>query len=62
MSNSLQQHGMTEVYKQLRFSMKKNGLETIEVQVVRQSGKFRITFTGSKEQVTKAEAILAAWS
>ncbi len=62
MSNSLQQHGMTEVYKQLRFSMKKNGLETIEVQVVRQSGKFRITFTGSAEQVTKAEAILAAWA
>ena len=62
MSNSLQQHGMTEVYKQLRFSMKKNGIETIEVQVVRKSGKFRISFTGSAEQVTKAEAILAAWS
>lgn len=61
MSNSLQQHGMNEVYKQLRYSMKKNGLETIQVQVTRRAGKFDIHFTGSAEQVVKAEQILAAW-
>ena len=61
MSNSLQQHGMNEVYKQLRYSMKKNGLETIQVQVTRRAGKFDINFIGSAEQVVKAEQILAAW-
>ena len=61
MSNGLQQHGMKEIFKQLRFSMKKNGLETVEVQVIRHAGKFKIGFTGSPEQVVKAEKILAAW-
>jgi hypothetical protein len=61
MRNSLQQHGMNEVYKQLRYSMKKNGLETIQVQVTRRAGKFDINFTGSPEQVVKAGQILAAW-
>ena len=62
MSNSLQQHGITEIYKQLRFSMKKNGLDTIEVQVTRRAGKIKLSFTGSPEQVVQAEQILAAWA
>ena len=61
MSNSLQQHGIKEIYKQLRLAMKNSGLETIEVQVTRRAGKFKYAFTGSAEQVVKAEAILAAW-
>ena len=62
MSNSLQQHGFREITKQLRFAMKNNGLDTIEVLVTRRCGKFRFAFTGSAEQVVKAEAILAAWA
>jgi hypothetical protein len=62
MSNSLQQHGFREINKQLRFAMKKNGLETIQVQVTRRAGKFKFAFTGSPEQVVKAEQILAAWA
>ena len=37
------------------------GLDTIKVLVTRRSGKFKFNFTGSAEQVLKAEAILAAW-
>jgi hypothetical protein len=62
MSKSLQQHGFKEIYKQLRFSMKKNGLDSIEVQVTRRAGKFKFAFTGSPEQVVQAEQILAAWA
>ena len=62
MSNSLQQHGIKEIYKQLRLSMKNHGLESIQVQVTRRAGKYKFAFTGSPEQVTKAEAILAAWA
>jgi len=62
MNNSLQQHGSREITKQLRFAMKHNGLDTIEVLVTRRSGKFKFAFTGSPEQVVKAEAILAAWA
>jgi hypothetical protein len=62
MSKSLQQHGIKEIYKQLRLAMKKNGLETIEVHVTRRAGKFKFNFTGSAEQVVKAEQILAAWA
>ena len=61
MSKSLQQHGIREIYKQLRFHMKTNGLDTIKVLVTRRAGKYRYNFTGSAEQVVKAEAILAAW-
>lgn len=42
--------------------MKNNGLETIKVEVTRRAGKFKFNFTGSSEQVAKAEAILAAWA
>jgi len=62
MSKSLQQHGFAEINKQLRFAMKNSGLDTIQVLVTRRSGKFQFAFTGSPEQVVKAEAILAAWA
>jgi N-methylhydantoinase B/oxoprolinase/acetone carboxylase alpha subunit len=62
MSKSLQQHGMKEIYKQLRLRMKNSGLDTIEVQVTRRAGKFQFNFTGSAEQVAQAEQILAAWA
>ena len=61
MSNSLQQHGIKEIYKQLRLRMKNSGLETIEIQVTRRAGKYKYNFTGSAEQVAMAEKILAAW-
>ena len=61
MSKSLQLHGFREINKQLRFRMIASGLDTIKVLVTRQSGKFHFNFTGSPEQVVKAEAILAAW-
>jgi len=62
MSNSLQQHGIREIYKQLRLRMKNTGLDTIEVHVTRRAGKFKYNFTGSAEQVVKAEQILADWT
>ena len=61
MSNSLQQHGIREIYKQLRLRMKNKGLNTIEVLVTRRAGKYKFNFTGSPEQVVQAEQILAAW-
>jgi len=61
MSNSLQQHGIKEIYKQLRLRMKNSGLETIGVQVTRRAGKYKYHFTGSAEQVMAAEKILAVW-
>jgi len=61
MSNSLQQHGIKEIYKQLRLRMKNRGLETIQVHVTRRAGKFQYNFTGSAEQVVMAEKILANW-
>ena len=62
MSNSLRQHGIQEVHKQLRLRMKNRGLDTIEVQLTRRAGKLRFHFTGSAEQVVKAEKILAEWN
>ncbi len=38
-----------------------SGLDTIKVLVTRRSGKFKFNFTGSAEQVVKAEHILATW-
>jgi hypothetical protein len=49
MSNSLQQHGIKEIYKQLRLRMKNRGLESIEVHVTRRAGKFQYSFTGSAD-------------
>lgn len=62
MSKSLQQHGFAEIYKQLRFALKNSGLDTIKVLVTRRAGKYQYNFTGSPEQVVRAEAILAAWA
>jgi N-methylhydantoinase B/oxoprolinase/acetone carboxylase alpha subunit len=62
MSKSLQQHGITEIYKQLRLRMKNHGLETIKVLVTRRAGKFKFDFTGSLEEVAQARKILAAWA
>jgi hypothetical protein len=62
MSNSLQKHSPREAHKQLSTRMKRDGLETIKVQVTRHAGKLKFFFTGSKEQVTKAEKILAGWN
>ena len=62
MSKSLQQHGIKEIYKQVRLAMKNSGLNTIEVLVTRRAGKFRFAFTGSAEQVVTANQILAAWA
>ena len=62
MSNSLQQHGIKEIYKQLRLRIKNSGLETITVHITRKAGKYKYSFTGSAEQVVQAEQILAAWA
>ena len=62
MTNSLQQHGLKEIYRQLRLKMKHNGLDTIEVQVTRRAGKYQYNFTGSAEQVVSAQKIIAAWT
>ena len=62
MTNSLQQHGLKEVCKQLRLKMKNSGLDTIEVQVTRRAGKYKYNFTGTPAQVVQAEQILADWS
>ena len=62
MSNSLQKHGLHEAHKQLRARMKRDGLETIEVQVTRQAGKLKFGFTGSADQVAKAQKVLADWN
>ena len=61
MSNSLQQHGINEIYKQLRLRMKNRGLESIEVHITRRAGKYKYSFTGSPEQVVAADKILAEW-
>lgn len=61
MSNSLQQHGIKEIYKQLRLRMKNRGLETIKVHITNRAGKFQYSFTGSPEQVVAAEKIMANW-
>ncbi len=62
MSNSLQQHGIVEAQKQLRLRMKNQHLDTIKVEVFLRAGKMKFKFTGSPEQVTKAEEILAGWA
>ena len=61
MTNSLQQHGFREINKQLRFRMKHCGLDTIEIHVTRRAGKYKFNFTGSPEEVVKADKILADW-
>ncbi len=59
---SLHRHGAKEAHKQIHFRMKKSGLATIKVSVTRKSGRLKARFTGSDEEVKKAEKILADWS
>jgi len=42
--------------------MRRNGLASIVVHVTRRAGKLQFNFTGSAEEVKKAEAILAEWN
>ena len=42
--------------------MKRDGLDSIVVQVTRKAGKLSFGFTGSKDQVAKAHKILADWN
>ena len=42
--------------------MQRSGLSSIKVVVSRRAGKIRFQFTGSEEEVKKAEKILADWS
>ena len=60
--NSLQRHGIHEAHKQLHLRMQRSGLSTIKVIITRRAGKMKFSFTGSDEEVKKAEQILADWS
>ena len=62
MSNSLQKHGLHEAHKQLSTRMKRDGLNTVKVEVTRNAGKLKFNFTGSPEQVAKAQKVLADWN
>jgi hypothetical protein len=42
--------------------MQKNGLSSIKVHVTRRAGKLQFHFTGSDEEVKKAQKILADWN
>jgi hypothetical protein len=60
--HSLQRHGVKEAHKQLHLRMQRSGLSTIKVLVTRRAGKIRFNFTGSADEVPKAEKILADWN
>lgn len=59
---SLQHHGPHEAHKQLHLRMQRSGLSSIKVIVTRRAGKLRFNFTGSEDEVKKAEKILADWT
>ena len=59
--NSLEDHGARGVKKQLTHRIKRDGLDTINVEVTRVSGKHKVDFTGTPEQVISAKKILATW-
>jgi hypothetical protein len=42
--------------------MKRSGLTTIKVSVTRKSGRLKVHFTGSDDEIKKAEKIVAGWS
>jgi hypothetical protein len=42
--------------------MRKRGLTTIKVSVTRKSGRVNVQFSGSDEEVKKAQQILADWA
>jgi hypothetical protein len=58
---SLHHHGPKEARKQIHFRMMKSGLTTIKVSVTRKFGRLNVQFSGSDEEVNKAQKILAAW-
>ena len=60
--NSLQRHGIHEAHKQLHLRMQRSGLSSIKVIVTRRAGKMKFNFTGSEDEVKKAERILADWN
>ena len=59
---SLQRHGPHEAHKQLHLRMQRSGLTSIKVIVTRSAGKLKFNFTGSEDEVKKAQKILAAWT
>jgi hypothetical protein len=59
---SLQRHGPREAHKQLHLRMQRSGLSSIKVHVTSRAGKIHFHFTGSDEEVKKAEKILADWA
>jgi hypothetical protein len=42
--------------------MRRSGLTSIVVHVTRRAGKLRFHFTGSEDEVKKADTILAGWN
>ena len=42
--------------------MQRSGLSSVKVIVTRRAGKMKFSFTGSEEEVKKAEKILADWA
>ncbi len=42
--------------------MQRSGLSTVKVIVTRRAGKLKFNFTGSQDEVKKAEQILADWN
>jgi N-methylhydantoinase B/oxoprolinase/acetone carboxylase alpha subunit len=60
--HSLQRHGPKEAYRQLHLRMQRSGLSSVRVLVTRRAGKLKFNFTGSEEEVQKAEKILADWN
>jgi N-methylhydantoinase B/oxoprolinase/acetone carboxylase alpha subunit len=59
---SLHRHGAKEAHKQLHLRMQRSGLNTVKVSVTRKSGRLDVQFTGSDDQVKKAEQIFADWT
>ena len=60
--NSLQHHGLHEAHRQLHLRMQRSGLSTVKVIVTRRAGKMKFSFTGSEDEVKKAERILTEWN
>jgi hypothetical protein len=59
---SLHRHGAKEAHKQIQLRMTKSGLTTIRVSVTRKFGRLNVQFSGSDEEVNKAQRILADWT
>jgi hypothetical protein len=59
---TLHRHGAKEAHKQLHSRMKRAGLSTIKISVARKSGRLKVEFSGSEDEVRKARQILADWT